>query len=93
MGNAYSKWLIRFIAENYEELRCLAEDGDIARNNWDRQWYEPLTYKPWDTIVEELADFDTALEALRLKGKFISNRFGLRGRDIAEITDYLNGGT
>lgn len=76
----YSYGHIRGIAENYIEKRQLIDSGASG----------------WEYIVEEIADFDTAIEALGLARKFkqtlyYEDRY-LGSRDIKNIRDYLNGG-
>lgn len=85
----YSVRKLRFIADNYQELRCYVEDG--GKNMWSIMTGEPgLTDETWESVVRSLVDFDTALKAtggrINEDGQFI-----IRGRDFHKMKLYLDG--
>lgn len=87
----YRVYQLRFIADNYQELRCYAEDG--GRSMWSIMTGEPgLTDDTWESVVRSLADFDTALKAIG--GRYEINEDGqflIKGRDYHKMKLYLSG--
>ena len=90
----YGRFKLKWIAENYFELRCYVEDG---RNAWQQITGEVgLTDRLWERIVEELADFDTALKHIGKTWKMQKitedSRFRIANSEIGRMLKFLNGG-
>ena len=90
----YGRFKLRWIAENYFELRCYAEDG---RNAWQQITGETgLTDSSWMSVVEELADFDTALNFIGKTWKMQKiaedSRFRITNSEVGQMLRFLNKG-
>jgi hypothetical protein len=91
---------LKRIGENYLWLRGIVESGGLSF--WDKvTGVETFFARNWTYIVEELADFDNAVKALRFTKKFEDSlqiesgedetKRGLSRRDYREMVKYLNG--
>lgn len=84
----YTLTRIRFIAENYHELRCYANDG--GRNPWNIITGEAgLTSASWQTVVDWLADFDATVKRYGKEYK-LKGGIGFTPEECDLFTDYLN---
>lgn len=88
MSKEYTAKRIRFIADNYWELRRFAEDG--GPNIWNKITGEQgLTPHSWQTVMEWLADFDTAAKRYGKEYK-LKGDIGFTSEECDLFTDYLN---
>jgi hypothetical protein len=90
----YTVARLKKIGENYLWLRGIVESGGLSF--WDKvTGVETFFARNWTYLIEELADFDTALEAINKTKTFTKSledeTVGLSKRDYGEMANYLNG--